>query len=293
MTNDFYRLFGSAEWRMTDTLLLNAGALAEHNDFTGDSFSPRLMLNWHVQPGHTLRMGASTAFRPPSAYEKYGQSQYYDVNHQNPTGYFTFNNGSLLPERLFSQELGYYFAPAASPFSGDVRIFSEQISDGIVHTETVTPGVQPERYVNAHNDQINGVEWQLTWSPGEATRVMLSQTWTDIQASTSEPGNNEFRTEHSAPRYAASLTFMHSFASGLHLSVMHQQADDVALMSISNNPWQFSMQRTDVRLAQDFRLGGRKAELALVVQNLNDPYQDGDQKFYFNRRAFVTLTVEN
>ncbi|WP_342619670.1 TonB-dependent receptor [Rhodoferax sp. GW822-FHT02A01] len=293
VTNDFYRLFGSAEWRMSDTLLLNAGALAEHNDFSGDSVSPRLMLNWHFQPGHTLRVGASTAFRPPSAYEKYGQRQYYDANHQNPTGYFTYNDGSVQAERLFSQELGYYFAPPSSQFSGDVRIFNEHISDGIAHTETVTPGIQPERYVNAHDDQINGVEWQLAWSPGEATRMLLSQTWTDIQASTTEPGNNLFRTGHSAPRYAASLTLMHSFDSGLHLSVMHQQADDVALMSISNNPWVFSMQRTDLRLAQDFRLGGSKAELALVVQNLNDPYRDGDQKFYFNRRAFVTLKVEN
>jgi iron complex outermembrane receptor protein len=250
------------------------------------------MLNWHFLPGHTLRAGASTAFRPPSAYEKYGQRQYYDANHQNPTGYFTYNNGSLLPERLFSKELGYNFAPANSRFSGDVRVFSEQITDGIAHTENVTPGVQPERYVNAHDDQINGVEWQLNWNPGEATRVLLSQTWTDIRANTTEPGNNEFRTAHSAPRYAASLTLMHSLPSGLHLSLMHQQADDVALMSISDNPWVFSMQRTDLRVAQDLRLGNSKAEVALVVQNLNDPYRDGDQKFYFNRRAFVTLRVE-
>jgi iron complex outermembrane receptor protein len=293
VTNDFYRLFGSAEWRLSESLLLNAGALAEHDDFSGDSFSPRLMLNWHVQPGHTLRAGASNAFRPPSAYEKYGRRQYYDINHQNPTGYYTFNNGSVMPERLFSKELGYYFAPPSSAFSGDVRIFSEEIRDGILHTETITPGVQPERYVNAHHDQIDGVEWQLSWAPQEATRVLLAQTWTDTDATTSEPGNNAFRTEHSAPRYAASLTLMHSFASGLHLSLMHQQVDDVALMSISDNRWLFSMQRTDVRLAQDFRIGRSKAELALTVQNLNSPYQDGDYKFFFNRRAFVTLTIEH
>jgi iron complex outermembrane receptor protein len=33
--------------------------------------------------------------------------------------------------------------------------------------------------------------------------------------------------------------------------------------------------------------------LAVTVQNLNNPYQDGDYKFFFNRRAFVTLTIEH
>jgi iron complex outermembrane receptor protein len=86
---------------------------------------------------------------------------------------------------------------------------------------------------------------------------------------------------------------MHRFAQGLQLSVMHQQADDVALMSISDNPWLFSMQRTDIRLAQDFRIAGKKAELSFVLQNLGDAYQDGDWKFQFNRRAMVTLKFED
>jgi iron complex outermembrane receptor protein len=86
---------------------------------------------------------------------------------------------------------------------------------------------------------------------------------------------------------------MHSFAQGLHVSVMHQQADDVALMSISDSPWLFSMQRTDVRLAQEFRMAGKKAELSLVLQNLGDAYQDGDWKFQFNRRALVSLKFED
>jgi iron complex outermembrane receptor protein len=70
VSTDFFRLFGSAEWRLSDALLLNAGALGEHSDIGGNSLSPRIMLNWRVAPGHTLRAGASTAFRPPSAFEK-------------------------------------------------------------------------------------------------------------------------------------------------------------------------------------------------------------------------------
>jgi iron complex outermembrane receptor protein len=69
--------------------------------------------------------------------------------------------------------------------------------------------------------------------------------------------------------------------------------DDVALLSISNSPWLFSMQRTDVRLAQDFRIAGKKAELSFVLQNLGEPFQDGDWKFRFNRRALISLKFED
>ena len=53
------------------------------------------------------------------------------------------------------------------------------------------------------------------------------------------------------------------------------------------------MRRTDLRLAQDFLLGGKKTVVALVLQNLGAPYQDGDWKFRFERRAMVTLKIED
>ena len=294
VSNDFYRLFGSAEWRLSPALLLNAGALLEHSDLGGASVSPRAMLNWQLAPGHTLRAGASTAFRPPSAYEKFAQVQYRDANGQNPTGYYTYNDGSLQPEKLISRELGYNFAPSASQLSGDVRIFNEQISDGIGHSNyQVVPGTLPEHYLNSQNDEISGMEWQLNWMPTAATRLLLTQSWTHIQSTASLAGEPQFRMEHGAPRYAASLTLMHHFDGGWQLALMHSQADDVALMSISDSPYLFSMQRTDVRLAKDLVIGGHKAQLGFVVQNLGDPYQDGDYKFLFRRRAMLSLKIDN
>jgi iron complex outermembrane receptor protein len=53
------------------------------------------------------------------------------------------------------------------------------------------------------------------------------------------------------------------------------------------------MQRTDVRLAQDLRIAGKKAELSFVLQNMGEPFQDGDWKFLFNRRAMVSLKFED
>jgi iron complex outermembrane receptor protein len=293
VTTDFMRLFGSAEWRLSGDLLLNAGALAEHSNNDGDSLSPRLMLNWSPAPGHTLRAGASTAFRPPSAFEKFGQVQYRDANGQNPTGYYTYNDGSVRPEKLLAQELGYFFAPPASNLSGDVRVFQERITDGISATESaIYPGVDPRHSLNGQDLLIQGLELQTSWSPGPATRLVLAQNWTTIEVHGSPGRETQFRAEHGAPRYAVSLALMHSFGQGTHLTLSHQQADDVALMSISDNKWLFSMRRTDLRLAQDLRLGGRRAELALVVQNMDNPYQDGDHKFYFQRQAYLSLKFD-
>jgi len=123
--------------------------------------------------------------------------------------------------------------------------------------------------------------------------VFLTQTWTQIHVSSSPSEDLLFRAEHGAPSYAFSLTLMHDFTNGLHLSVMQQASDDMALMSDSGSYSLFSMQRTDLRLAQDFRLGGKKAMLALVLQNLGNPYQDGDWKFRFERRAMLTLKIED
>jgi iron complex outermembrane receptor protein len=47
-----------------------------------------------------------------------------------------------------------------------------------------------------------------------------------------------------------------------------------------------------VRVSKPFLLGRHKAEVSLTLQNLDKPYRDGDWKFMFDRRAFVSLQVE-
>ncbi|HEX5697183.1 MAG TPA: TonB-dependent receptor, partial [Rhodoferax sp.] len=76
LVTDFTRLFAHAEWRIVPELLLNAGAMAEHSSASGSSLAPRLMLNWHVTPGQTLRAGMARSFRPPSEFEANSDVRY-------------------------------------------------------------------------------------------------------------------------------------------------------------------------------------------------------------------------
>ncbi|MDO9159545.1 MAG: hypothetical protein Q7U45_08860, partial [Burkholderiaceae bacterium] len=51
--------------------------------------------------------------------------------------------------------------------------------------------------------------------------------------------------------------------------------------------------RTDMRVAKPVQVGGHRGDLALVVQNLGSPQQVHRPSFWFERRAFVTLTLSN
>jgi iron complex outermembrane receptor protein len=280
VTSNFSRLFGSAEWRLQPEWVLNAGAMAEQSDMGGGTFSPRLMVNWHAFPGHTLRAGVSSAFRPPSAYEKYAAVRYYDVNGANPITTVQ-STGQLLPEKIYTRELGYNYNLLKQGVSGDVRFFDERISDGIERPASVSP----EDYQNIENFSITGVEHQIQWKPTAATQLFATQAWTQIA------GAERFKTAHGAARFAASLMAVHTLSSGTTLSLMHQQSEDIGLMSGSDRL--YNVGRTDLRIAKGFLLGKNKAEWAFTVQNLDVPSRDGDAKFMFERRAFVSLRVEN
>jgi len=48
-----------------------------------------------------------------------------------------------------------------------------------------------------------------------------------------------------------------------------------------------------LRLSKSLRWGNRRGEVALVVQNLGLPYPDFDPSFQFQRRAYLTLRVQD
>lgn len=279
VVSHFSRLFGNVEWRVMPQWVLNAGAMAEQSNMAGGTVSPRLMLNWHALPGHTLRAGVSSAFRPPSAYEKYAAVRYYDVNGQNPITTVQ-SNGVVGPEKIFTRELGYNFSLDHNVWSGDLRLFEERITDGIERPANVSP----EQYQNIENFTITGAEYQMQWRPVLDTQIFFTQTWTDIANST------RFKTSHGAARYATSMALMHTLHGGLMVSLMHQQSEDIGLMS--GNSQRYAVARTDARVAKALHIGKHKAELALTVQNLDQAHRDGDRKFFFDRRAFVSLRVD-
>jgi len=250
------------------------------------TLAPRWMLNWTPLRGHTFRAGSSTAFRTPSAYENFADSAFYDINGQNRLS-AVFGSGQLRPERIVARELGYLFYLAGRTLTGDVRLFDEHISDGIGPTAS-----NPKTFVNSEDYRITGGELDLVWRPHPAVRVGLSHAAAEVQINQSlNVDRAAFTTQYAVPKTSDALSLMLNLPGGYSASLIYSQAERLALMSAVGKT--INIERTDVRLAKNFRLGKSKAELALTVQNLNNPYPDGDRKFYFDSRAMVTLRVEN
>jgi len=284
MSTDFARLFGNLEWRIQPKMLLNAGVMLEHSSMSGDSAAPRLMLNWQMAPQHTLRAGMSQAQRPPSTYEQYADVRY--SYNGRLLRVVTVGTGQVEPEQLFSREISYLGEFPRWGLGLDVRLFHEQM-EGFVSQQNVT---RPRYYFNDQNFTIKGLEYQLKWRPWAGAQVLLNQAYTSIG-----PVRAYSNADLAAPRLASSLVLSQKLAGDIDLSLMHQHEGK---MRIVNSGWerQQHMTRTDVRLSKSLRWGARRGEVALVVQNLGNPYEDYsyfEPRYVFNRQAFVTLRLDD
>jgi iron complex outermembrane receptor protein len=283
----FDRLFGNVEWRLTPSLLLNAGLMAEHSTITDNNLAPRLMFNWHLDEGQTLRAGVSKAFRPPSSFEKFSDVGYsYNGTLLQVT---TRSRGNIDSEYVTASELGYLGLFPRLGLELDVRVFNERI-EGFVRRQkyalprgaTLLPS-SPWDYVNDESFTLQGVEYQLKCRPWVGAELMFNQAYT-------VDGSRDTGTQLAAPRWASNLVLFQKLPRDLDLSLIYQNHSTETLQG-SNA--QFALTRVDLRLATALRLGGHKGELALAVQNLGSDNHDFDPLFLFKRRAFVSLTLEN
>jgi iron complex outermembrane receptor protein len=279
---NFSRVFGNMEWRASDKVLVNAGAMAEQDSVSGGTLAPRLMVNWQVAPGQTWRAGASKAFRPPSNYEDFANVHYI---WNDPRGgpfsqdiTFVQGPGNLKPEEVLATDISYLGDFPLWRLNLNARLFREDITGFIRQV----PGAKARTYANNEDFAINGFEYQLKWQPWQGGQVVFNQTFTDI-------GSRYNGTETAAPQLGSAIAFFQKLPSNLDLSLMH--TDNHAASLVSDEP--VAIRRTDLRLAKGLQWGSHRGEIALVVQNLGSAYPDFKRNFLFERQAFVTLRLDN
>lgn len=255
------RLFGNLEWRARHDLIFNAGAMSENNSVSGTDVTPRVAVNWHLTPEHTLRLGRSTATRTPTTYELRLAKPYFDAG--------TIHN-KLRPERIDSTEIGYL-----GSFPGlklDFRLFRDKISDLIAeNASSVT-----HDNLNSGRAVVKGFETQFKWDIGKQTRVIYSLSHT-LVASNNEDGMSY---TNSAPTNSQSMMLTHSFTPSWRASLMGYQNGETHSPGTDSGPnpipapvyYINTSRRWDTRVAYSFRSGTTNGELALVVQNLADAH---------------------
>jgi iron complex outermembrane receptor protein len=291
-----FRLFAHDEWRFTPKLLLNVGAMSERDGMGHQNVSPRAAVNFHVTPQHTLRMGVSVAYRTPSLVE----NNYPAV--QAGTLFIpsvTVTSPGLAPERLLSREIGYLGEFPAMATSLDLRLFNDQLSDGIYVSSTRAS------FVNGFSAQYRGFEATLKHAFGENSDLtvnfaheLASSNGPALGAagqrslSSSNPLNNDILSA-STPKNSASLLYSQRLFHDYSASVAYYRQDAMQPFDRGAIDYQPIQRRMDVRIAKSFNDPGTgRGDVALVVQNLFDHgYTEYIASNVFNRRVYATLTL--
>jgi iron complex outermembrane receptor protein len=293
LETNFYRVFFNAEWHIVPSLVLNAGSMLERNSVSGDTTSPRTMLNWHPLPGQTLRYGTSRAYRPPGTFENFSHQVYRAASLAAvgfPGGeYLNYQSrGNLAPESIVSREIGYLGTFDNLQLDIDVRIFDET-STNIIEEKKASNGYT-KYYANIPGGNWSdltaprnsfGREFQLKWRPWHDGQWTVGHLWID---------NGQLYPRKPSTSYSLMVT--QRFAPGIHFSLMHSHTDAVQEMPYVGVPGP-EVNRTDLRIAKELHWGSRKGELSLVVQNIGPAYPDYAPNFQFVRQAYVMLRLEN
>ena len=302
---DLQRLFGHIEWRPSEKLTFNTGAMVEHNDFTGTDISPRASINFKPNQSHAFRLGISSALRTPNYLEEKFQDRLVIQTLPNPLGVnalvvqFRANKGNVNPEQIISRELGYMGKIGRMQL--DARLFSDRIDDVIrfrARTDFPTPpntrvlndelDIEINSALNAGSAAVEGIEWQANWQLANNTKLLLNHAYVHIRETRDGLKRNVI---NSMPRNTISAMVTHQFDKNWDASVAYYQTSETTLLG-DGDPVDL-IRKCDVRLARKFNSGNWNGEVSAVVENLfNNHYQEFADYNTLERRARVNLRLD-
>jgi iron complex outermembrane receptor protein len=294
------RLFAHDEWRMVESAVLNAGAMLEDDGMGHRNTSPRVSLNYHITPQHTLRVGTSVAYRSPATIEEKANI---------PGQYLSL--GGLRPEKIHSKEIGYLGEFNTIGATVDARAYYDRVSD-IIYTDPspLAPPFfdgKPFGFSNLLSANYKGFEGTIRQKWGERSDLIFnySRQYASclVTGTLREPLFTTILQDIAAscssmvPRNSGSILLTQQVADDFQFSAGYYHQGKLQFL-FTPAPLTM-MRRLDLRMAKTFgkpdeRGGG---EVALVVQNaLRNDYTEyaaapeSSGKIIFNRRAFLTAT---
>jgi iron complex outermembrane receptor protein len=258
LDDTIWRAFGQFEWRASEHWLLQGGAMFEDTRLIGSSLTPRMAVNYLINPRHGLRAVYSEAVRSPDMFENNVNWSYQVTNlspgafGQSSARYFvkTRGPGDLDQEHMRSRELGYngYFPEPGLAI--DLKLFHDEITD------MISEPLRNNQYIasNANEARFTGAETQLDWRVSSLDRLRLTYAYVD--ADTSNPLDARQTASNSG-----SAGWLRDWGQGWN-SALFYYGDDAL------NGYRF--ERVDVRVAKRIALGKASLELAGVLQQRLD-----------------------
>lgn len=308
-----WRGFGTVEWRPHPQLLLQASGLQEGHSHTGQTFSPRLALNFHAAPDHTLRAGISKSQRAPNFYELRADTRWHNltpgvllggfvpvpVGTQVPVlGWPYLSSGTVKPESLITHEVGYLGHIRPWNLRIDGRAFVERMNDRIHAEARVVPNrdlpfsalpfpfnsYSALDFVNRPGPHLHGFEYQFDWRPLPDTRLMLAEMHIRSKVGSLVDEQRE------APFRNTVLTWLQRLPGGVEFSAI--SAASTPFKWAGGGELIHTPRRLDVRLGKPFAMGATRGEASVTVQAVNGGHQVFKRDQRFDRRAYATLRLD-
>lgn len=286
-------VFAHAEWRNGEKWLVQGGANLSHHYFTGASLSPRLAVNYHLNPQNTLRFAASQATRSPTFFEVKGNRTLTILGVPSYEVLLTVP-ADLKPEVNTSVEIGYVGQWPEWGGQLDMRLYRDHITDyiGDRSTSVVYPHgggsytLKYFKHYNAGTVDVTGLDMHLVWKPHRDFSLHLGQAFINIDAD-EEALDVDNDLPESGPDWISSALANWHIGNGLSLSTAIYHTDKMYWLRDGDLTQAYT--RMDVRLAKQFKLSGMNAEWAVGVQNIGDDYEEFRRQNLFSRRAYGTL----
>ena len=290
------RIFTHDEWRLAPAALINVGAMVEDDGMGHTNTSPRLAFNYHVTPQHTLRAGASVAYRTPSIFEEHANIAVFYVS-----------KGGLRPEKTISREIGYLGEMGSSGISLDARVYNDLVSD-IIYVDPALGPAWPFSFANLYSANYHGYEGTVKyrWSDSGNVTINFARQFAscEVTGSATDPTYIPFYLQPvidecplSVPDYSGSFLLAQQLGNGLQVSAGYYHQGWLKLIGRSDQPSpQTTMNRVDFRISRSFGRATQpgNGEISLVVQNaFQDDYTllsltSETKNIYFNRRAYIS-----
>jgi len=287
------RLFAHDEWKVNPSTLINAGAMLENDGLGHTNASPKLALNYHVTPQHTLRASSSVAYRTPATLEEKANI---------PNAYVS--RGGVRPEKSLAKEIGYRGEYDSSAITLDLRAYDDQISDIIYIDPALT--ILPFNFANIYSANYHGYESTLKYRWSDDSNVIVNFARQFVRCEATGTLTNPYlapvlqglmdECPLAVPDYSGSILLIQQLTSNMQFSAGYYHQANLKMLAATP---QSLMNRVDLRVANSFGKPGQagSGELALVVQNA---FQDGYTKYsivpetdniQFGRRAYVAASI--
>ncbi|PCI19001.1 MAG: outer membrane receptor protein [Piscirickettsiaceae bacterium] len=271
-SNQRYRLFTNTETRLNTSLILNAGALFEYDQISGNHFSPRVAINYLQSANHSYRLSTTRAFRTPVITEEYRNSFIGLLELERSVG-------NLDAETIDSIEIGYHGLFSNNKLNADIRLFRNNY-DKLINTGL--GDVTLTIIDNKDSAHTKGLEVEINYRPNRSVNIHSAYAYTEVNHATNTLNN-------SIPKHNFNALLSYQLTPNWRTSAAYYYTSDMQYLSAQSDP-QGQFQRLDLSVSKRFRLNSKKElAISLRTQLALDKNIDFHQQASADNRIFLQV----